>query len=254
MTEPIKDPEQVSVEKMKNAHGTTFVMLRDKKTKRFLKNTKRNMRIGIQQVMEATAQKITRVNPETGTSDIENMIDSMILLANNPTEKTANASVKAFEAVKELAFGQAPKSDLDRAETTQRVKVVIVVPPELMDKTVYEEKPRPALVPAFIDAEIVSTNPQVALVKTQPAPRPAPHTSPAAKELVQVSWLSNNPHNDSLLEAETKGLSVSTIKERAAHQRLPLKITKVGNVLQGIIHLADAVCRGQETIAVEVEQ
>jgi hypothetical protein len=52
------------------------------------------------------------------------------------------------------AYGMPTKSDEEmEAMKTQGVKVVILQHPEMMDKKVYEEKPREALVPAFIEGE-----------------------------------------------------------------------------------------------------
>jgi hypothetical protein len=70
--------------------------------------------------------------------------------------KAAMASVQAFKELWLRGYGTAPKSDEElEAQKTQRVQVVILQHPEMMDKIVIEDKPREALKPAFIDAEII---------------------------------------------------------------------------------------------------
>lgn len=70
--------------------------------------------------------------------------------------KIAMASVQAFKELMLRAYGMPSKSDEEMdALKTQAVKVVILQHPDMMDKKVYEEKPRETLVPAFIEAEIV---------------------------------------------------------------------------------------------------
>jgi len=64
--------------------------------------------------------------------------------------------VQAFKELMLRAYGMPSKSDEEMdALKTQAVKVVILQHPDMMDKKVYEEKPRETLVPAFIEAEIV---------------------------------------------------------------------------------------------------
>jgi hypothetical protein len=71
----------------------------------------------------------------------------------------AKAAMAATQAFKELwlnTWGQYPKSDEElESMKTQSVKVVLLQYPEMMDKTVIEDKPREALKPAFIEAEII---------------------------------------------------------------------------------------------------
>jgi len=70
--------------------------------------------------------------------------------------KMAMASVKAFEALMLRAYGAPSKSEEEiDALKTQGVKMVIVMPPEMMNKEVREEKPREKLAPSFISAEVV---------------------------------------------------------------------------------------------------
>jgi len=70
--------------------------------------------------------------------------------------KVAMASVQAWEKLMLRAYGMPSKSDEElEALKTQGVKVVILQHPEMMDRTVYEDKPKEELKPAFIEAEII---------------------------------------------------------------------------------------------------
>jgi hypothetical protein len=70
--------------------------------------------------------------------------------------KAAMASTQAFKELQLRAHGMPSKSEEElEAQKTQSVKVVILQHPELMDRTVYENKPREEPKPAFIDADIV---------------------------------------------------------------------------------------------------
>lgn len=73
--------------------------------------------------------------------------------------KCAMASVQAFKELMLRAYGMPSKSDEElEALKTQGVKVVILQHPELMDKTVYEEKPKPKLEPAFAEVTEITEN------------------------------------------------------------------------------------------------
>ncbi len=70
--------------------------------------------------------------------------------------KLAMASVQAFKELMLRAYGKPSVSDEEiDALKTQGVKVVIVAPPELVNREVIEEKPQERLTPSFIDAEII---------------------------------------------------------------------------------------------------
>jgi hypothetical protein len=70
--------------------------------------------------------------------------------------KIMMAAAQNFKEIMLRGYGAPSKSDEElNAMKTQSVKVIVLSHPELMDKNVYEEKPRPKLEPAFIDAEIV---------------------------------------------------------------------------------------------------
>jgi hypothetical protein len=70
--------------------------------------------------------------------------------------KIAMASTQAFKELMLRAYGMPSKSDEEiDALKTQSVKIVLLQYPEMMDKTVVEDKPREALKPAFIEAEII---------------------------------------------------------------------------------------------------
>jgi hypothetical protein len=73
--------------------------------------------------------------------------------------KVMMASAQNYKEIMLRAYGTPQKSDEEiNALKTQTVKVVILQHPELMDKTVYEEKPKPKLEPAFAEVLDVKTN------------------------------------------------------------------------------------------------
>ena len=71
--------------------------------------------------------------------------------------KVMMASAQSYKELMLRAYGAPGKSDEElNAMKMQKVNVVIITPPaEFMNKEVKEEKPREALEPAFLDAEIV---------------------------------------------------------------------------------------------------
>ena len=70
--------------------------------------------------------------------------------------KIMMASAQNFKEIMLRGYGVPSKSDEElNAMKTQSVKVIVLSHPELMDKNVYEDKPKEPPVPAFIDAEIV---------------------------------------------------------------------------------------------------
>lgn len=75
--------------------------------------------------------------------------------------KMAMASVKAADWLTTRAIGKPSASDEDRAATqTNPIQMVMMSFPELMNKTVVEDKPKPALKPAFAEVTEVTTNPK----------------------------------------------------------------------------------------------
>ena len=70
--------------------------------------------------------------------------------------KVMTASAVNFKEIMLRGYGMPSKSDEElEAQKTQGVKIVILQHPEMMDKNVVEDKPKEALKPAFIDAEII---------------------------------------------------------------------------------------------------
>jgi hypothetical protein len=70
--------------------------------------------------------------------------------------KIMMASAQNFKEIMLRGYGAPSKSDEElNAMKTQSVKVIVLSHPELMDKTVVEDKPHEKPVPAFIDAEII---------------------------------------------------------------------------------------------------
>ncbi len=73
--------------------------------------------------------------------------------------KIMMASSQNFKEIMLRGYGTPSKSDEElNAMKTQTVKVLILKHPELMDKTVYEEKPRLKLEPAFAEVLDIKTN------------------------------------------------------------------------------------------------
>ena len=70
--------------------------------------------------------------------------------------KIMMASAQNTKELMLISYGAPKKSDEElNAMKLQTVKVVIMQHPEMMDKTVVEDKPHEKPVPAFIDAEII---------------------------------------------------------------------------------------------------
>lgn len=71
--------------------------------------------------------------------------------------KIAMASVQAFKELMLRTYGTPSKSEeeLD-AMKKDGVKIVIIAPPEMVNRVVVEEKPREQLKPAFIDGEFTT--------------------------------------------------------------------------------------------------
>jgi hypothetical protein len=84
------------------------------------------------------------------------MLDAAGRVVTIKDAKIAMASVQAWKELMLRAHGMPSKSDEElESMKTQAVKVVILQHPDMMDKNIYEEKPRETLKPAFIDAEII---------------------------------------------------------------------------------------------------
>jgi len=75
--------------------------------------------------------------------------------------KAAMASTQAFKELWLRGFGMPCKSDEElEAQKVQGVKIVILQHPEMMDKNVVEDAPRPKLEPAFAEVTDIKTNPK----------------------------------------------------------------------------------------------
>ena len=70
--------------------------------------------------------------------------------------KLAMASTQAFKELMLRAYGMPSKSDEEiDAMKKEGVKIVVIAPPEMVNKEIVAETVREKLVPSFIDAEIV---------------------------------------------------------------------------------------------------
>jgi hypothetical protein len=106
-----------------------------------------------ERVRQAVASKLTTPD-ESGVSPYEKTIDAMLDLAQNPTEKTASASVKAAEFLsKSAGFSDRPE------EKVPFVNIILTAPDLVCQGELVPPEARPKLIPSFIDAELVSQNP-----------------------------------------------------------------------------------------------
>lgn len=70
--------------------------------------------------------------------------------------KLAMASTQAFKELMLRAYGMPSKSDEEiDAMKKEGVKIVVIAPPEMVNKEIIAETTREKLVPSFIDAEII---------------------------------------------------------------------------------------------------
>jgi hypothetical protein len=135
-------------------------------------------------VQQATAAILTAVSPEKPKSDYELMVEAMTQLAQNPTEKTASAAVKAFEALTKAAGFQ------EKAIDRQPSFTIVLTMPDLPNSGEYipvekREPLRPNFTSAdeqkYLEAEIVSTN------SAPTAPEP-PKEKPTDIKSITAEW------------------------------------------------------------------
>jgi hypothetical protein len=232
-----------------------------------------------EEAQTAIVDKITEID-EQGSSVLERILDNQIASATTPASqplldklgnvlmvdgkpltftdsKTMMASAKASQVVLKAAGLEQPAREEKKSFEVRIVNIGDETFKMLMERQngmIQEDLPRRPMQPSFIDAEEVYTNP----APTKPAPsQPVGRTEKATesklsfpKESVSTQWLSNE--NDMEIQKLTSGVSMSVVQERAAHSTDVLRITKLGKVISGAIHLADALCRSAETVAVEV--
>jgi hypothetical protein len=254
MTEPIypKDAQLVLREEKTASLDPKKkrLVLRDMKTGRIVKSTKRGATIAVQDVMRAVAERIMTPD-ESGESDYDKIITAMVDLATTGRGKESSAACKAASWVREAAFGMAAKSEVDRSAEAAPVKIVLIgVPEEMVNKQITEEKPKPALRPSFIDAEIIENPALTALVKVVPqAPKPA--SAPDKKGLFSVGQLANDCRNAQAMERACEGKTIAYCQS-AAEKEPPLRVDTQNVVKAGILRLAVAFMNHQEVIEAEV--
>jgi hypothetical protein len=251
MTEPLYENKDSLVLREENTNNPNKkrLVLRDMKTGRIVKSTKRGAEISAQNMMRAVAERIMTPDAD-GNCEFNEIITSMVDLAKTGRDKEANAAVKAAQFIRESAFGMAAKSDLDRQAESQPIKVVVVgIPEAMMNKTITEEKPKPALKPSFIDAEIVTNEPQTALVKAEP--KPVQHTKKFSIEKANVGWLMQHVVNDQKIQVLTTDKSMSAV-QALAEKEPPVCINRQGVILQGWLRVASAFI-GNPTAVISVE-
>jgi hypothetical protein len=134
------------------------------------------------EVQAQTAAKLTQVSPEKPKSDYELMVEAMTQLAQNPTEKTASAAVKAFEALTKAA-GFAEKA----AEHKQDL-IVILANPNLTNSGEYvaPEQRDIGLRPNFDKADPLFLQGQFITDPAPSAPAP-PRPEPKAKSIQDLT-------------------------------------------------------------------
>lgn len=254
MTKPLYDPEvKIVSEEVSDGKGNTRIALRNSKTGMFLKNTKKGFKISVEQLMEQTAKKLTTVNPETGLCPMEEVIDSMVNLAVNPTEKSANASVKAAQFLKETAWGQTPKSVLDRSEETQGIKIVVVGPiANMVNKEIKSEEDRPKrpLAPSFAEVLAITENASPSdppdLIPSAPSSKSEPAKT-YRPQLVSLAWLLEQKDNKSRLNLLKHSYTADKVEGRVV-------LNKEGRVVSGGYNVISAIYAGEDDIDVDVEQ
>jgi len=106
-----------------------------------------------EQIVFDKGQIVWAVEPER---DKEGKIVKAGIALTTKDAKLAMASVQAFKELMLRAHGMPSKSDeeLD-AMKKEGVKIVVIAPPEMVNKEIVEEPVKERLVPSFIDAEIV---------------------------------------------------------------------------------------------------
>jgi hypothetical protein len=146
----LKEPK---AEKVRTSNGGSTVRFRQP-TGLFSKKPKAPTAAEVQ---KATAAKITAVSPESPKSEWELMVEAMTELAKNPTEKTASASVKAFEALSKVSgFSTKPE------EKGTPITTIYIAMPDLPYSGELNDRPQKALRPSFadeipyLDGEVVS--------------------------------------------------------------------------------------------------
>jgi hypothetical protein len=107
--------------------------------------------------------KITKGSQSKYQMMVENMIcisrGVPTVLPNGDTierePKADMAAAQAYKVLTDRGLGQLPKSDeeMDAMKDLGGVRVVVIMPPEMVNKQITEEKPKPALTPSFIEAE-----------------------------------------------------------------------------------------------------
>ena len=154
-------PESTALVIVPTKEGDTREMIRDTGSGKFVKKTR--PLIPTIEFTRAERKKLNAVR-----SDKEGLTEYMVAFMNivriaqceDTDPKAMMAAVKAFEVIRQSALGKyaTAEQDLDRI-TTQPVKTIIVVAPQLMHPEVHEEQPTTTKTqPSFAEVVGVKTN------------------------------------------------------------------------------------------------
>jgi hypothetical protein len=158
---PIQVPPETSLVIVKTKEGGTREMLRSNNGK-FVKKPK--PLIPTVEFTRAERKLLNSVDQtKDGLTEYIRAFKNLIRIAQNEDSdpKAMMAAVKAFEVLRQSALGKFAPSELELDKlTSQPVKTIIVVSPELMHpQVVDEEKKKPEKKqPSFIDAVVVKQN------------------------------------------------------------------------------------------------
>ena len=113
---------------------------------RMVKNITKNAMMDAERPLTDKLGNLLTYKDSDGVERVYTAVDPKVMMA----------SAQNFNEIMLRGYGAPSKSDEElNAMKTQSVKVIVLSHPELMDKNVYEDKPKEPPVPAFIDAEIV---------------------------------------------------------------------------------------------------
>ena len=154
-------PESTALVIVKTKEGETREMIRDTGSGKFVKKTR--PLIPTIEFTRAERKKLNAVRSDKeGLSEYMVAFMNLVRIAQYDGEdaKCMMAAVKAFEVIRQSALGKyaTAEQDLDRI-TTQPVKTIIVVAPQLMHPEVHEEQPTTTKTqPSFAEVVGVKTN------------------------------------------------------------------------------------------------
>jgi len=246
-----KQEPDVRIEHIKKPYSEdTRVVHRD--SKGMFKKQKRKP-LTSQEIKAATVIKLTALAKGEDRTQYEKVIDSMLQISQNPTEKTASASVKAGELLLRVA---GVLDDETKNVTNNKIETVIVnsVPPEMMEKMLDDLKKRgisevqPAPVrpsPAFLEAQFAEDQRDSVTITPE-----APKTTPTNDtEKVSVSVESLMAINEKQVMDATRGIPFASLSTRAEKDD-EVVINDKMQIITGLLRVGAAHAIGMQTITV----